>query len=159
MTDPVVTPKYVLVLPHCPFDWDRPAAYQVTTIWGVTASLCSEHANVYRRNGSPVRRLLLGAAREPLPTEAEVGRYIDRQDFRSAAERFRGQRQAPHQYVTIQRSDDPWMQLRVLAFIRVAGERHRRFGKWHTYWRREGYEYWDLDPTQTILNRRELTGE
>jgi hypothetical protein len=156
MTHPDPDIKYVMWLPHCPFDWDRPAAFEVTTIWGAAAWLCEQHMTVYRRNGDPVFRLLLGPARR-LPSREEVMRYIEAQSWHPAQAEFRGQRQSPHEYVTIQRSTAPYTQLRVLAYIRAHATRRRAQ---FSYWRPgDGHEYWDINPTQTILNRRSLSEE
>ena len=149
--------KLVLVIPPCGFCWDRDASEEVMTRWGVEAHLCAYCSVKLRDPQSPIRYLVPGAARlRALPTPAEAGAYVEAQDFTRARATFRGSPQAPHEYVLVWKSTDPWMQFRVLAFIREHGERRRWGRNWHTYWTWRDYEYWAMRPRETILNRRRL---
>lgn len=148
-------PKLVLVIPPCGFCWDRDASDEVITVWGCEASLCAVCSGRYGIPGTE-RRLEVAAARPPLPTAAEAGAYVEAQTWTRARPTFRGRPQAPHEYVLIWKSTDPWMQFRVLAFIREHGERRKWGRNWHTYWVHGQYEYWAMRPRETILNRRHL---
>jgi hypothetical protein len=144
----------VLVLPPCMF-CDRAAGVE-TTAFGVRADLCAEHASQYGADALS-RPLRAGPAALPLPTGAEAGAYVESQAYRRARPTYLGRPQAPHEYVLLRRSTDPWTQLRVLAFIREHGERRRFQGSYHRYWTWGDYEYWELQPAwNTILNRRGL---
>ena len=146
--------KYVLVIPPCGFCWDRDGTEEVETIWDCAANLCPQCARLYQRPDSPARTLVLGADREPLITGTQAGAYVAEQTWTRAQPTFRGRPQAPHEYVLLWRSTDPWLQLRVLAYIRVNGVRRRWGPKWHTYWEHGEHEYWAMPPRETILNRR-----
>jgi hypothetical protein len=148
--------KLVLVIPPCGFCWDRDATVEATTIWGCQASLCVICAERYRRDGAPVLRLVTAAARPPLPTAAEAGAYVEAQTWTRARPTFHGRPQAPHEYVLLWKSADPWTQLRVLAAIRARGEPRRWGRKVHHYWTWGEHEYWAMPPRETILNRRHL---
>ena len=148
--------KLVLVIPPCGFCWDRDATEEVETIWGVSASLCLPCARRLRAPGSHSRYLALGAARDPLPTAEEAAAYARAQSWTRAQATFRGRPQAPHEYVLIWKSTDPWLQLRVLAFIREHGEPRRWGRKTHHYWISGDHEYWAMPRRETILNRRHL---
>jgi hypothetical protein len=149
--------KIVLAIPLCSLCRDKIATVEVTC-WGWLAWLCEDCADRYADPGAPRRELHAGPAEPPLPTEAEAGAYVEAQAWKRARPTFRGRPQAPHEYVLIWRSTDPAMQLRVLAFIREHGVR-RRYGRdWHHYWQPgDGYEYWDINAQETILNRRHLS--
>lgn len=62
----------------------------------------------------------------------------------------------PHEYVLVWLSPDPWLHLRVVAFIRAVGERRRWGHHFHHYWTWGDHEYWAMPPRETILNRRRL---
>ena len=147
--------KLVLVIPPCGFCWDRDATAEMDTIWGCEASLCPVCAG---RIGVPgtERELVTAAAQPPLPTAAEAGAYVESQTWTRAQPTFHGRPQAPHEYVLIWKSTDPWLQLRVLAMIRAVGEPRRWGRKVHRYWIHGDYEYWSLPIRETILNRRHL---
>jgi hypothetical protein len=135
------------------FCYDQDAALEVLTTWGCWASLCRDCAGQY---GGAGRELRAAPAEPPLPTLEQAGAYVEAQQFRRARPTFHGRPQAPHEYCLLWRSTDPWMQLRVLAFIREHGER-RRWGRFfHHYWTWGDWEYWSLAPRETILNRRGL---
>jgi hypothetical protein len=148
--------KYVLVIPPCGFCWDRDATEEVETVWDCTASLCMQCARLYRRPDSHTLYLVIGAGREPLVTSVQAGAFMEEQTWTRAQPTFRGRPQAPHEYCLLWRATDPWMQLRVVAFIRATGERRRWGRNWHTYWTYGEHEYWAMRPRETILNRRHL---
>jgi|SRR5215469_7379599 len=155
MTDPALSApdvKLVLVIPPCGFCWDRDATEEVMTQWGCWASLCMSCARKYRARGSHTRYLAPGAGQEPLPTAEQAGEYVESQEWTFA----RTMPKWPHEYVLIWKSTDPWMQFRVLAFIRETGERRRWGRNWHTYWTWRDHEYWAMRPRETIINRRQL---
>jgi hypothetical protein len=147
--------KLVLVIPPCGFCWDRDATEEVDTVWGCTASLCPVCSGKYAWGGTG-RRLVVAAAQPPLPTPAEAGAYVEAQTWTRAQPTFHGRPQAPHEYVLLWKSTDPWLQLRVLAFIRATGEPRRWGRKVHHYWIRGDWEYWAMPNRETILNRRHL---
>jgi hypothetical protein len=143
----------VLVIPPCGVCWDKDAAVEVLTIWGWWASLCMDCAERY---GGAGRELRAGPDQPPLITEAQAGAYVESQAFKRARPTFHGRPQAPHEYVLLVRSADPERHLRVVAWIRQNGERRRWGRNWHHYWTWGDYEYWELSPRDTILNRRGL---
>jgi hypothetical protein len=147
--------KLVLVVPPCGFCWDRDATAEMDTIWGCEASLCPVCAG---RIGVPgtERRLVTAAAQPPLPTAEEARAYAEAQVYTRARPEFRGRPQAPHEYCLLWKSTDPWMQLRVLAFLRARGEPRRWGRKVHHYQVWGDWEWWAMPPRETILNRRHL---
>jgi hypothetical protein len=149
--------KLVLVIPPCGFCWDRDAVWEVMTRWGCSASLCAECTGKHASGREEPQLLKAGAAVPPLPTEAEAGAYVEAQTWTRAKPTFHGRPQAPHEYVLLWKSTDPWLQLRVLAFIRATGEPRRWGRKVHHYWTWGAYEAWAMPPRETILNRRHLS--
>jgi hypothetical protein len=149
--------KLVLVQPPCSFCWDKAAAVEVTTIWSWQASLCMDCAERIGSDRSGWRELRAGPGEPPLPTEAEAGAYVESQTWKRCRPTFRGRPQPKHEYVLLRRSTSPALQLRVLYFIREHGERRRFGGSYHHYWTWGDYEYWELSPQDTILNRRHLS--
>ena len=147
--------KLVLVIPPCGFCWDREATEEVTTIWGCYASLCPVCSGRYALPGTE-RRLVVAAAQEPRPTKAEATAYIGSQEWVRARPTFHGRPQAQHEYVLLWRSTDPWLQLRVLAYIRAVGEPRRWGRKMHHYWTWGSWEHWAMPDRETVLNRRHL---
>jgi len=144
--------KLVLVIPPCGFCWDRDAQYEVMTRWGCWASLCAECiANLDSGREEP-RLLKAGAAVGPRLTAEQAGAYVDAQEWVFA----KTMPKWPHEYVLIWRSPDPWLHLRVVAFIRSVGERRRWGRHFHHYWTWGDHEYWAMPPRETILNRRRL---
>jgi len=152
MTHPNGRIKLVGVIPRCGFCFDNEAEEEVIYS-GIAVSLCRRCLRVVRPPARARRSLRLGA--EPA-TEEETVAFVEAQEYTRAQPTFRGRPQAPHEYVLIWKSTDPWMQLRVLAFIRANGERRRWGPKWHTYWTHGEWEYWAMPPTESILNRRRL---
>jgi hypothetical protein len=145
----------VLLIPRCGL-CDKDATVE-TIAWGCRADLCAEHADQYADHRQPRRTLRAGPAALPLLSEDEAGLYVESQTYRRARPVYRGRPQAPHEYLLARRSPDPWTQLRLLAFIREHGERRRFSGSYHPYWTWGDYEYWELSPQDTILNRRHLS--
>jgi len=148
--------KPVFTIPPCMFCFDRDASEEVMTRFGCVAVLCFQCARKYRDPLAVPLYLVPAAARGQLPTEAEAVAYVEAQEFTRAQSTFRGRPQAPHEYVLLWKSTDPWMQKRVLEFIREHGEARRWGRKTHHYWTHGDYEYWAMPPRETILNRRRL---
>ena len=152
-------PKPMLAIPDCSL-CGEPAAIEGQTILGDSwAVLC---ASCWAQIGIPEtgRPLVLAAALPRLPGLAHVERYLREAPWVYA----RTMPQWPHEYVLLRRSPDPWLHLRVLAYIRRHGEQRPwrgRFGReLHSYWRSpgDGREYWTLRPAFTILNRERDAG-
>ncbi len=148
--------KLVLVIPPCGFCWDRDAVFEVLTRWGCWASLCTACAGRHDSGREEPRLLRAGAAAEPLPTAAEAGAYVEAQTWTRARPTFHGRPQAPHAYVLLWKATDPWLQLRVLAYIRAVGEPRKWGRKTHHYWVHGDWEHWAMPVRETILNRRHL---
>jgi hypothetical protein len=147
--------KLVLVIPPCGFCFDRDATTEMMTAWGCEASLCPVCAGKIGMAGTE-RKLVTAAALAPLPTAAEARAYAEAQTYTRARPTFHGRPQAPHEYVLIWKSTDPWMQLRVLAWLRKNGEPRRWGRKTHHYQVWGDWEWWAMPIRETILNRRRL---
>ena len=140
---------------------DEPARWRVLTPWGGWAHLCTICRDTI--GGTRILPLEEVAARLPLISEAEARDYCARQRWKPAAT----MPQWPHEYVLLNpgrqpgHSTDPWTHLRVVAFIRVRGQR-RWFApsrRTHSYWQPgDGTEVWTLRPVDTILNRQHVEG-
>ena len=87
------------------------------------------------------------------PAAAQVRKYLAAQTWVYA----RTMPKWPHEYVLLKRATDPWLHLRVVAYVRQRGE-HRYFApsrRVHSYWQAgDGWEYWTMRAADTILNRR-----
>ena len=160
-------PRYVLARPPC--EWcSAPYRTVVATVeveTGIgeelidrhiitaTARLCADCAGNFT---GPRRDLIPVADAHPLLTGAAA-------DFYVAAEFWTEARSAaaddPHQYLLLRVSHDPLTHLRLIRFIRCAGERRQwpRDRRWYFYWRSGGYEYWPMGEHETLLNRRVIT--
>ncbi len=150
--------KLVLARPPCQLCSGRDAEVEVeTTLGGAWAALCRDcHGKIGR--GRAVE-LVHAAEQARPPTVAQVRRYLVAQTWVYA----RTMPKYPHEYVLLKRSTDPWMHLRVVAFIRSHGtERYFRPSRvTRAYWAAgDGYEYWAMDrATDTIVNRAEIGTE
>jgi hypothetical protein len=143
--------RFVLALPPCMI-CDHPAEWETWTRWDCTAYLCGDCLEAHAiGDAEPV----LDAARvPPLPTADEARAYLASQTWKFA----RTMPKWPHEYVLARRSTNLWGHLRTVAFIRAHGEPRKFGGRTHCYWQPgDGREYWTMRPTDTILNRRELT--
>jgi hypothetical protein len=162
MTDPTYPVKAVMFRPDCGWCRNEPAVVEGIAALGddgLTAQLCE---SCWDQIGSGTPTVLVHAAElYRLPTVTLVKRYL-----REAAWVYaRTMPKWPHEYVLIQRSHDPWLHLRVVAWIRARGEERVWRGRWgkpelHSYWRNpeDGREYWTLRPAETILNRERDAG-
>jgi len=146
---------YVLVRPPC--DWCsspfRPKTATVetaTTVGGAVARLCDACAELIG-TGEQIR-LYDAAEAAPLLTEAEAASYVGTETWTYA----KTVPNEPHEYLLMARSGDPWTHLRVIRYIRAAGERRQwsRDRRWYHYWRSGDFEYWAMGASETMLNRR-----
>ncbi len=153
--EPDLDPRIVLARPAC--EWcSSPYRFKAATlevavpIGDATARLCDECAG----NFDGPRALLVPAAdAAPLITGADAAAYVAAEFWTLA----RTVPEDPHEYLLLRTSHDPWMHLRVLRFIKMAGERRQwpRDRAWYHYWRSGGYEYWGMPrESDTLLNRR-----
>jgi len=115
---------------------------------GGWAHLCSRCAEPLAQWKEP----LISAPAENACHEADVAAYVESQRFTFASTMPR----IPHYYVLLRRSTNPDMHLRVVEWIRRVGEPRRWHGKVHHYWTFGHYEYWAMQPQETILNRRDV---
>jgi hypothetical protein len=152
--------RYVLIRPPC--DWCsspyRPKTATIetaTTVGGAIARLCADCAEVI--GDPPYTRLLDAAEAVDLITADQAAAYLAAHPWTYA----KTVPEDPHEYLLIHRSADPWMHLRVIRYIRETGERR----KWrhprgagsgtYAYWAPgDGWEYWPLGDSETVLNRR-----
>jgi hypothetical protein len=156
-------PLPVLVRRNCDIHTygDEAARWLVFTPWRAWAMLCTACRD--QIGGLPVLPLEEVPAREPLISEQEARDYCAAQRWKFA----RSMPEWPHEYVLLNpgrqpgHSTDPWMHLRVVAFIRAVGQK-RWFApsrRLHAYWQPgDGTEVWTLRPVDTILNRQHLEG-
>jgi len=145
--------KLVGVMPPCGMCFDNDAAEEVIRN-AITMSVCRRCSRVLHLPATHRRRLVLGSEQA---SRDEAVAFIEAQEWTRAQPTLHGRRQAPHEYCLIWKSTDPWMQLRVLAFIRGHGERRRWGRNFHTYWIHGEYEYWAMPERESILNRRHLS--
>jgi hypothetical protein len=159
-------PVLVLVVPVCVL-CTRAAACWRAEVAGATADVCERcRGSLGAAEAVPLRDAA-GAAR-PVTT-VQVTRYLRAQAFKYA----RTVPEHPHEYLVITASTDPWMHLRVIAYLEARGGaetwRHApgAKGTTYTYWRGgDGWEYWASPPASgvtgwqapryaaTIINRR-----
>jgi len=150
------TVRAVLVRPLCAWCGENDATAEVPTRWGCAASLCASCAKIHATG--PGTELVMGATLEPLLTADEAAAYLAGQKWTYA----KSMPKTPHEYVLLRKSTDPWAHLRVIAFIRATGE--PRPWRWpprtHHYWQPgDGWEYWTMRESDTILNRRRIDTE
>jgi hypothetical protein len=140
----------MLTIPRCSLCTGT--AVIAATVFGSPACLCRACAG-RTEHTSPLLLEAAGAAAE-LPTPEEAAEFLAAQEWTSA----RTMPQWPHEYVMARKSADTWMALRVIEFIRATGERRRWHSEWFWYWAPEGseYEYWAMNPGETVINRRRL---
>jgi hypothetical protein len=147
--------KSVLARPPCFWCFDEDAIFEgIAAIGddGTMAWLCEAH---WEDLGVGTPTLLVHAAElQRLPQRRQVERYLAQAPWVYA----RTMPKHPHEYVLLRRSHDPWMHLRVLAYIRRHGDerlrRGRRGAHWWSYWTAsDGREYWTMRSFDTILNR------
>jgi hypothetical protein len=153
MTPPAAKP--VLARPSCQLCGDRDSEVEGrTTLGGCWACLCADCWNRIGLDGTDVP-LVNVAGTVRLPTAAQVRAYLASQKWVYA----RTMPKHPHEYVLLKRSADPWMHLRVVAYVRRRGE-HRYFPpsrRVHSYWQAgDGFEYWTMRAADTILNRAQV---
>jgi hypothetical protein len=146
-------PRLVMCLPPCIWCTDKDATVEVFTILGSLASVCDDCAAILvapRRIGTA---LVVAASAGPLPPAEAIADYLAAQEWVFA----RSMPKTPHEYVLLRKSADPAMHLNAVAFIRANGE--PRPWRWpprtHHYWQPgDGWEYWTMRESDTILNRR-----
>ena len=153
--EPLSEPRYVLARPPC--EWCSapyrkvPAVLEVETgIGDATGRFCAACASNFT---GPRRELIPAADAVPLITGSDADAYVAAEFWTEA----RTVPEDPHQYLLLRVSHDPWMHLRVLRFIKYAGERRQwpLDKRWYSYWRSAGYEYWPMPgESETLINRR-----
>jgi hypothetical protein len=162
--EPLV-PVLVLSIPVCGLCVTSAAAWRVE-VHGAAADVCDKCRGVL---GAGDAAPLADAAREARrPNTAQVQRYLAAQPFKTA----RTVPDHPHQYLLVTASTDPWLHLRVIAYIADRGHEETwrpspgAKGTTYTYWRGgDGWEYWASPPASaggwrpptwaaTIINRR-----
>jgi hypothetical protein len=134
---------------------DKDATVEVFTTLGALAQLCDDDAAQLaapRRIGTPI---VLAASVGPMPPAEAVAAYLASQEWVYA----KSMPKTPHEYVLLRRSTAPAEHLGAVAFIRANGE--PRPWRWpprtHHYWRPgDGWEYWTMRESDTILNRRKV---
>lgn len=146
-------PTSVLALPPCMVCSDQAASLAVQAR-GVLALVCDACLPLMAGGILSVADLVDGGGL-PSATAGQARSYLASQTWTFAKTMPRW----PHEYVLLRKSTDLWMHLRVVAFIRLAGEK-RPFGgrgRVHSYWQPgDGTEVWTMRPFDTILNRRGL---
>jgi hypothetical protein len=155
VTPPAVKP--VLARPTCQLCGDRDSEVEGrTTLGGGWACLCAACWALIGQAGTEAR-LVNVAGTVRLPAAAQVRAYLASQKWVYA----RTMPKWPHEYVLLKRATDPWLHLRVVAYVRQRGE-HRYFApsrRVHSYWQAgDGWEYWTMRAADTILNRARLPG-
>ena len=150
-------PKLVLVIPPC--EWcSKDAEVDVMTIYNVRAALCDGCALTLAKPRTGRKPLAAAAGIDLTMTAAEAAAYLDSQTWVYA----KSMPKTPHEYVLLRRSTAPWDHLRASAYIRAHGE--ARPWRWppaiHHYWQPgDGWEYWTLRQSDTILNRRKVSDD
>jgi hypothetical protein len=140
----------MLTMPRCSLCTGT--AVIAAVVFGSPACLCRACAT-RTEHASPLLLRAAGAAGPP-PSPGEVAAFLAAQTWTSA----RSMPDWPHEWVMARRSTDVWMALRVIEFIRETGNRRRWHADWFWYWTPEGseYEYWSMNPGETVINRRRL---
>jgi hypothetical protein len=139
----------VLVRPPCSICGD-PAEWNALTTWDCWADLCGPHKEAFALDAGPI---WVAPEMAPLIGPDQARAYLAAQTWVFA----RTMPKWPHEYVLLTRSTDPWAHLLTVALIRQVGVKRRFAGRLHSYWQDGGHEYWTMRPTDTILNRKELT--
>ena len=119
---------------------------------GYPAHLCKACAG---RTGHATPMLLQAAGvAAPLPSPEEAAAFLAAQQWTGA----RTMPDWPHEYVVARKSGDVWLALRVIELIRSTGVHRKWHSDWFWYWTPEGseYEYWAMNPGETVINRRRL---
>jgi hypothetical protein len=166
--EPVI-PVLVLVIPPCGVCTRAAAAWRAE-LAGATVDVCDRCRDALRAGEAAPLADAARAARRP--NTAQVQRYLAAQPFKHA----RTVPEHPHEYLVLSASTDPWLHLRVIAYIEDRGHQEvwrpapGRTGTTYTYWRGgDGWEYWPSPPAmsgpswaapkyaRTILNRRRWT--
>jgi hypothetical protein len=163
-------PVMLVSIPVCGLCVTLPACWRVE-VHGAAADVC---AKCRRALGTVDAAPLRDAAREaPRPNTNQVQRYLAAQRFRVA----RTVPEHPHEYLLVTASTDPWLHLRVIAYLADRGYQETwrpapgAKGTTYTYWRGgDGWEYWASPPASaggwrppqlaaTVINRRRWTPE